>query len=180
MKKIKRKPYFYIVLFLLTVALTACTTRPNFKLYDGKSLRVAVIGEPPEVKEKQVSFKKISFNDMKRENLNSYDAVFITKENLNEAAEDQYADIYLSSRIPFFFIQSTKSYLPFVYKGMKYDEPKMEPDNLTYATGFLGTNGGKDGKFWGYGLYNDEVNSENIKNVYSRVFSTIAQNEETH
>ena len=60
--------------------------------------------EPPEVKEEQVEFTKISFDKMTNKELNSFDAVFIREDNLFEAAEDQYADVYLDSTIPFFFI----------------------------------------------------------------------------
>jgi hypothetical protein len=40
-----------------------------------------------------------------------------------------------------------------------------------YATGYLQI--GEASKFWGYGLYNGKVNEPNIKDVYSRMFTTI-------
>ena len=68
MKKIKGKKYLFFFLLILTVALTACTSSPDFKQYEGNSLRIAVVGQPPEVKEDQVRFTEISFGEMTRKN----------------------------------------------------------------------------------------------------------------
>jgi len=67
--------------------------------------------------------------------LTDLDAVFITKEKLREAAEPQYAKVYKTAGVPFFFIESLKSYIPFTYEELSYDEV---PDSLSnmYATGY--------------------------------------------
>lgn len=108
-------------LALIILVLSACTSDSDFELYKGKPLRIAVIGEPPEVKEEQVKFTKISFDKMTNKELNSFDAVFIREDNLFEAAEDRYTDVYLDSTIPFFFI-GTDNFIPFVEKDMEYDK----------------------------------------------------------
>jgi len=175
MRKSKGLKYFYLI--LIALSLSACTPSPDFELYEGKSLRIAVVGESPEVKEKQVNFKEISFDEMTSEELKSYDAIFIMRENLNKAAESYYADVYLNSTIPFFFIQSTKSYHPFIDKEQEYaDARDFSQYNDYYATGFLASLKDENHKFWRYGLYNDIDNNENIKEVYSRIFNTIEQN----
>ncbi|QBP39864.1 hypothetical protein [Paenisporosarcina antarctica] len=175
MKKSKEMKYFHFILLVLT--LSACTPSPDFEMYEGKSLRIAVVGEPPEVKEEQVHFKEISFDEMTSEELKSYDAVFIMRENLPQAAESYYADIYLNSPNPFFFIQSTKSYNSFIDKEQEYaDALDISQYGGYYATGFLASLKDENHKFWRYGLYNDIENNENIKDVYSRIFNTIEQN----
>ncbi len=167
-KTIKGMKYLYFTLLILLLSLTACNPNPNFELYEGKSLRIAVVGEPPEVEEAQVRFD----DEITSEVIGSYDAVFITEENLVKAAQSQYAEVYLNSDIPFFFI-SAKSHIPFTVKEMKYDNTWNWTVGDNYAVGVLTSHEDVVVKSWGYGLYNDEKTNENIKNVYSSMFKTI-------
>ena len=76
------------------------------------------------------------------------------------------------SKIPFFFIQTIKSYVPFTEEDLSYEEvPDFE--DLTYATGILYNDNNL--KFWGYGLDSGIENQANIKDVYSRIFETISK-----
>jgi hypothetical protein len=172
MKRLKGKRYLCFILLILTVALTACTSRPNFELYEGHSLRIAVVGEPPEVKEEQVIFTEVSFDEMTSEELKSYDAVFIREDNLSEASESQYADVYLNSTIPFFFI-GTDNYVPFTEKDLEYEKTSNWTAGTSYAVGVLTSQEDDTLKKWEYGLYNDEKTDEHIKEMYSRIFKTI-------
>ncbi|MCM1991348.1 transcription elongation factor GreAB [Oceanirhabdus seepicola] len=142
--------------------------------YDGRVLSIGIIGESPKILEEQVTFLKIQFSDLEKEAFNSqYDAIFITKDNLFEAAQGKYASIYKESKIPLFFIQTEKSYVPFTEEDLSYEEAEDISDQ-TYATGIMYRDNKL--KYWGYGLYNDIKNQENIKDVYSRIFETISQN----
>jgi len=172
MQRIKGKSYLCFILFILTVALTACTSRPEFELYEGNTLRIAVVGEPPEVKEDQVRFTEISFDEMTREELNSYDAVFIRENHLFEAAEYKYADVYLDSDVPFFFI-GTYNYIPFTEKDLAYNHSWDWTAGNSYAVGVLTSQGDDTVKHWEYGLYNDEKTDEHIADMYSRIFKTL-------
>lgn len=139
--------------------------------YKGKPLIIGVIGEPPEVRGNNVNFEKITFNRlMELQSPLDYDAVFITKENLSEAADRKYARAYKTSGIPFFFIESKKSYIPFTQEELSYEEA---PDVLSdmHVTGYFQE--GEQFRSWGYGLYNDKLNEANIKNVYIRIFETV-------
>ena len=171
MKKIERTKYLSSAfLTLILLVLSACTPGPDFELYEGTPLQIAVVGEPPEVKEEQVKFTKISFDKMTNKELNSFDAVFIREDNLVEAAEDQYTDVYLDATIPFFFI-GTDNFIPFVEKDMEYDKSMNWSSGISYAVGILIQDDAL--KKWEYGLYNDEQKEEHIKDVYSRIFKTI-------
>lgn len=162
----------FFVLLLLLFALSGCTQSTHFKLYEGKPLRIAVVGEPPEVKEEQVTFSKISFDKLTGEEIGSYDAVFITEENLPQASKSNYADTYLDSTIPFFFI-SANSHIPFTIKETEFNESWNWSTGNNYAVGVLASNEDKSLKSWGFGLYNDKKTDENIKEVFSRIFETI-------
>lgn len=170
------KIFFTLSALVILFGMTACSSSPDFKLYKGRPLNIAVIGEIPEVKEDQVGLEKIEFDYLLKEELKNYDAVFITKENLAEASESQYADIYLNSNLPFFFIEATKSYRSFIQKDLTYeDDLNLKDSSNHYAIGYLSSDEVED-KYWYYGLYNDKVSPENIQEMYSRIFSTIENN----
>ncbi|MBY0121602.1 hypothetical protein [Bacillus sp. S/N-304-OC-R1] len=168
----KGRNYLSFVLLILIFALSACTQSPDFELYEGKSLRIAVVGEPPEVKEEQVTFNEISFDSLTGEEIGSYDAIFITEENLPQASESNYANIYLESTIPFFFI-SANSLIPFTEKETEFNKSWSWTAGISYAVGVITSKEDKSSKSWGFGLYNDKKTDENIKEVYSRIFETI-------
>ena len=170
-----------ILYFLLLIIFTLFTGRAKLQpqstitnTYNGRSLSVGIIGEIPKVREKQVNFIEIEFSDLEKDTLDSkYDAVFITKNNLQEASEERYSLIYKKSKIPFFFIQSEKSHIPFTIEEISYEEAP-DVNDLNYATGIIYKNDNFES--WGYGLYRDIENEANIKDVYSRIFETISEN----
>jgi hypothetical protein len=161
-----------IILLFICLLLAGCNSDTiDTPLYEGKSLVIGVIGDAPNIREKNVDFKKITFNQLVDQNLSpDYDAIIIMKENLTEAANQRYAKVYKYAGIPFFFMESKKSYLPFINEEMSYEDvPDLKSGN--YATGYFQS--GKAYQYWGYGLYNDKVNEPNIENVYTRIFTTI-------
>ncbi|MEO4054759.1 hypothetical protein [Solibacillus sp. CAU 1738] len=173
MKRIRGKKYLKLtLLILLLFALSACTPNPKFELYKGNPLSIAVIGESPEVNEEQVKFTKVLFDEMTNENLKFYDAVFISEDNLFEAAESKYANIYLNSSIPLFFM-GTESFIPFTVENMEYGNDWNWRPGSSYAVGIVISPVDDSMSSWGFGLYNDEKTDENIKNIYSRIFEII-------
>lgn len=166
------KKYFPVVL-LIFVMLTGCNSDTVYTPpYGGKNLVIGVIGSFPKVREENVKFKKINFNKIeKSKNLSpEFDAIFIMKEHLSEAANNKYASVYKNSGIPFFFIESTKSYVAFVNDQFSYENAPDLGDE-TYASGIYQL-GEENYQYCGYGLYNDKVNDNNIKDVYTRIFNT--------
>ncbi|TMU83550.1 hypothetical protein FGG79_19155 [Bacillus sp. BHET2] len=169
-----KKKIIYFLLLVLSI-LTACSDDQNeiknSPLYEGKELTIGVVGEAPNVREKNIIFKNIILEDLNQENLSEeYCAIFIMKNHLSEAAKAPFAKIYKESGIPFFFIESKKSFVPFVDEETDYEEfPATKSGD--YATGYYQS--GEDGTYWGYGLYNNTVNETNILDVYSRIFKTI-------
>jgi hypothetical protein len=172
MRAIKRLITTFIILCIL---LTGCgsVNVDKTKEYDGERLRVGIIGNIPEIREKQVVFEEIDFDFLKKDDFDSrYNAIFISKENLSEAAKAEYAAIYKRVKIPFYFIETEKSYVPFVKEELDYEDGP-DYDNGMYITGIL--NIGEKYRVTGYGLYNDTKNKRNIKCVYSRVFQQISE-----
>lgn len=167
----KRKIIVVLLLvFVILINGNAQRDSIDMPLYEGRSLVIGVIGETPQVREEgHVDFKEVTFEQL--EDLDLYaelDAIFITKEHLVEASEPKYTEVYNKAEVPFFYIESSKSHVPFTIQELSYDEvPDLSMD--MYATGYYG----KDDQYWGYGLYNDIMNETNIKAVYSHIFTTI-------
>lgn len=159
-----------LLMVVVICMMVGCNT-VNSDTYNSRNLNIAVVGEIPTVRENIITFDKVSFLDLEKENFsNDYDAVFISKENLPEASKAEYSYIYKKSTIPFFFIGGQKGYVPFIYESLSYEEvPDLE--SQMYAVGILFNNG--DYNYVGYGLYNDTENKNNIEDVYSRIFKSI-------
>ncbi|WP_222599461.1 hypothetical protein [Aquibacillus kalidii] len=150
------------------------SSNTEFNLYNGKSLKIAVIGESPKVREEQVEFNEISFDELSKEQVDSYDAVFIMKEKFPEASESQYATIYLKSTIPYFFI-ATKSLIPFTsVEDIEYSDSWDWQPGLAYIQGVYKPKNSERADRVGFGLYNDEKTKEHIEATYSLVFKKIA------
>lgn len=136
--------------------------------YNGKPLHIGIIGEEPKIREEHIQFTGLDFTDL--QNVDRYDAIFITKENLKEADKSQYASVYNNSPRPFLFIETQKGYVPFIDEEADF-ENYPEVDTGAYAYLY----DSKSKKYWGYGLYNDVVNEQNIQDAYSRIFETIEE-----
>jgi len=154
------------------ICLVGCDNT-EFGIYQGRDLKIGVIGTVPEVREENIDFQDITFEELKNntESLSKeLDAIMIMKEFLHEADVDQYVAAYRSLKIPTFFMQSTKVHVPFVNEGVRYDDI-IEVDPANFATGFLDL--GTDEKIkehtWRYKL----EKKQNIQDVYSRIFATI-------
>jgi len=157
---------------LLSIALVGCSSDPvRAPNYEGKPVTIGIIGTPPAMRERNVNFEQIDFDQLEEVDSSSrYDAVFITEEHLSEAADSKYAPIYKTAGVPFFFIESKKSHLPFISEQRTYEEfPDMNTD--AYVSGYFGDN--RNSKYWSYGLQNDEPNRSDIEDVYTRIFETI-------
>ncbi|MFS0824649.1 hypothetical protein [Bacillus sp. 1P02SD] len=167
----KSKVNFVILLISVLFMLVGCSKpeeKIEFEIYSGRSLHIGIIGEKPKIREDHVRFTRIDFTDL--QNVDHYDAIFITKENLKEADKPQYATIYNNSPRPFLFIETPKSYVPFIYEDASFENfPDVDLGDYAYLYD------SKSQHYWGYGLYNDQVNEQHIQDVYSRVFKTIEE-----
>lgn len=144
------------------------------ELYNGRSLNIGIIGSIPKIREKQIKFTSMQFSDLEKQTADTnYDAIFITKDNLSQAGQGKYLSNYKSTKIPFFFIESEKSYFPFIEKDLTY-ENAPDINSQVYATGIMFN--ADNLKFWEYNLYNDIKNQTNIAEAYSRIFKAIADN----
>ncbi|RIW31983.1 hypothetical protein D3H55_13960 [Bacillus salacetis] len=150
----KMKHILYFIVFVCIGVLSACSQDPEFDVYEGKALNIAVIGEPPVIEEEQVRFKEIAFDELNEDIAGSYDAVFITERNLSKASESQFAEVYLASDIPFFFL-SANNHIPFTIETESYSDSWKWSKGTSYAVGILPSEKDDSLKTWGFSLYND-------------------------
>lgn len=163
---------------IAATALAGCgvdaSTQVKDTSYVGTYLKIGVIGEQPDLQEKDVKFSTLSFEELEDTNQISlkFDAVFITKDNLKQADEEKYVKVYRNLDVPTFFLETTKGFLPFVFEDLTYANASEVND--AYVSGYLQEK--KDSyRFWEYGLNNNQKNDQNVKDLYSRIFKTIAE-----
>lgn len=160
-----------LVVFTMFSSCTINNDAVDSAPYTGEALVIGVVGEMPNIREEQIDFEKIDLETLKNNQYNfTYDGILIMKDYFEEASKSEYASIYKRSSIPIFFIESKKSYIPFITEDLSYESVSIS-DELNYATGIFVL--GEEMKYWGYGLYNDVQNDTNIKDVYSRIFRDI-------
>lgn len=169
----KRRSALSVFIFSFLLLLSACSDSASFDVYKGSDLTIAVIGEPPEITEDSIKFVEMSFQELETTE-RSFDAVIITEENLIEASSEQYADVYLRSPIPFFFISANET-APFYIKENTFNKEWQWSPGENYAVGILPSKEEDEVNSIGYGLYNDELTEEHVKDVYTRIFTTISE-----
>ncbi|WP_433747505.1 hypothetical protein [Falsibacillus pallidus] len=165
-----KKKLLYVLLLAFSM-VTACSNSVDqvidSPLYNGGKLVIGVVGKTPEVREKNIEFKKLTMDALKRENLSAkYDAVFIMKKYLSEASEAPYAKIYRSAGVPFFFMGSETISIPFTVEEISYDN--FEHSDY-YATGSYQS--GEDRQGWDFAI--DKINKANVQDTYTKIFTII-------
>ena len=161
-------------LSMLVMLVSCAPSKWESYKYEGNSLTIGVIGTTPNVLEDNITFKDIDINSLKNElKFGSYDAIVITKDSFEQASDSKHVNIYTESHIPFVFIESEKSYLPFISKDHDYKSAPLV-DSLAHAILYFHNDNGEviTKK---YSLYNDERTERNINEVYSRVFYTVEE-----
>ncbi|MDZ7835545.1 MAG: hypothetical protein U5K84_09820 [Alkalibacterium sp.] len=134
-----------------------------------------MIGEGPGVEEEYIRFEEITFDDLVEDEIDSYNAVFVMEEKLTEASSEQYADTYLDSEIPVFFV-SAQSTVPFTEKDLEYSTESWGwEEGVSYISGLYRTDDKNALTKIGFGLYNEEMTEEKLQATYSLVFRKIQE-----
>ncbi|WP_283153688.1 hypothetical protein [Guptibacillus hwajinpoensis] len=176
---IKLNKLLLTVLTLMLFLLSACQTN-NVKEapYEGVPLKIAVVGEQPNVREEQINFNELSLSELHNSNSRKYDAVFIMEDHLSDASNSKYVEMYKNKKVPFFFVGSLANTIPFqeLENPVSYEE-EAEKINGTqnFISGMLyeGEEKGYSGWKFAYPIKNSEVQRDNVKGIYSEVFNVV-------
>lgn len=114
----------------------------------------------PNQSNSNVVYSNIDLNKMTIESVKNYDAVFIMEDMLEEASQSEYEEVYKYSFIPFFFIGTKKSYIPFTDGDLLYKDAK-ELSDPSYITGIVYK---LDGSMY---IWKFEVGNPNGKDKFS-------------
>lgn len=152
--------------------------RPVFPTYQGQSLKIAVIGEPPVIRETQkVNFTIIQIDEFSPENASLYDAVWIRGEsNFEELAKSQYLSSFESIKVPVIFEEPKKGHNVFYDDRDRYiDHPDTE--ETAYAIVHIPPENKDEGggKTILWNLYKQERDLETIQDVYSKILITVEE-----
>ncbi|KGP90224.1 elongation factor GreAB [Pontibacillus chungwhensis BH030062] len=150
----------------------------EIKIYKGEKLDILVVGDNPNIREKKnISFTNINLENLTKRNLDRYDAVFIMPKYLSETSEKRYNKIYKQSKIPFFFVGSKASTIPFVDNSEVTYETYADrvDESQTYISGLLYKENDKGYFAYKYRYLHNGKNfvKDNVSSIYSNVFRTI-------
>ncbi|MYL57839.1 hypothetical protein GLW20_09995 [Virgibacillus halodenitrificans] len=146
--------------------------------YEGTSLELAVVGKEPDVREKQLNFSEISLEELYNTPTDNYDAVFIMKEHLYEASKEKYIEMYRDKEMPFFFVESKASHVPFIKmeNPESYEQTAEKIDDTqNFISGILYVGGEKEYRSWkfSYPIQDSEIIRDDVQGIYSAVFKVI-------
>ncbi|MDM5157119.1 hypothetical protein QUF88_25885 [Bacillus sp. DX1.1] len=170
-----KRSFSLLFLILLCLGVAGCAEKKDEASvleYNGRALKIGVIGEPPNDTFRNIKFVQVKLDEMK-EKSGEVDGFLVMKEYFEPASEDKYTDLFLTLKKPVFFIGlKDKPYTIFIEKDLDYNNAQADKA-MMYTQGFVNLENG-EGQFWGTGLYNDTISEQSLHNMYIYVFQTIA------
>lgn len=116
-----------LLLIMAVLMLTACSNEE--RIVEGLPLKIALIGEAPEIDDDKITFKHIdleTFSEGDFDETGKFDAVMVTPTMFEEASNDRFIEAYKNSPVPIIFFDSPKRHFPFVNDGVTYESAHWE------------------------------------------------------
>lgn len=162
------------LLLVVAIILSGCSvSKQPTQIYEGKALKIGVIGETPKEEFKHVTFYAATPDDLKQQQ-NKYDAFFITKAYFEELATDSWVAVFEEITTPTFFIGS--DYQAFIFRMQGMDYVNNSPEATEHVQGFVNNTVDASAfiKKWGYGEPRKTKHSaETPKWIFYEVFRDI-------
>lgn len=146
------------------------------EIYNGQSLTFGIIGEEPEIREDQVNFVSLGFEELQNDEYTNVDGIFVMEGYLSEAAEEDNRIAYENMTIPIFFVESKARVIPFlnITNQVTYEENvERINDNETYISGVWYPETEVITFEFKYPVEDSEYSRDSIEEVYSAVFKTV-------
>ncbi len=160
------------ILFIVSLLLLVACSNDEVK-YGGAPLKIAVIGDTPELINEKIHFEPISLDEFSEDTLHistNFDAVMITPVMFEEASDDRFIKVYKNSKMPIIFFDSTKRHFPFTRDRLTYETARWEElNNGSHTTIYLSDNDENREEAW-YFYLKDE---KEIDILYKEIFQKI-------
>lgn len=128
-----------IIWILSLLLLVACSDDED--KYDGAPLKIAVVGDIPELNNEKIHFESISLDEFSEDPLHisaNFDAVMITPAIFEAASDDKFVEVYKNSTLPIIFFDSSKRHYPFTRGGATYETAHWDSlNNGSHTTIYL-------------------------------------------
>lgn len=102
--------------------------------FEGVPLKIAVIGETPEISKDKKTFENVDLEEFSAMDLGSaseFNAVMVTPSMHEEASDDRFVEVYRNSKVPIIFFDSPKRHLPFVNDNVTHRTTQVVGDAFT-------------------------------------------------
>lgn len=161
-----------INVFILSLLLLAACSNDEVK-YDGAPLKIAVVGDIPELTNEKIHFESISLSELSEEKMESstdFDAVMITPVMFEQASDDSFVQVYKNSELPIIFFDSSKRHFPFTREGVTYETVNWESlENGSHTTIYLSGAAGNREDVWYFYLKDEKELDKLYKEVLQKV-----------
>ncbi|HEY2493709.1 MAG TPA: hypothetical protein VGI33_12485 [Paenibacillus sp.] len=174
---------FCLLLLLLFTILVSCSNQKEaisqHETPSGPSiaLKIAILEETNQMAAiDNVTYVKINLQDLVGNENQQYDGLIISKENFEEAAKQEYKDLFKNIKYPVFFL-GAENILPAVFHedGLTLEDIKLD-NTGAYAAGFVSTEDGYTD--WGFYLPNNPTNEDKNINTIVRICNVIQEYKE--
>ncbi|SOC43657.1 amino acid oxidase [Ureibacillus acetophenoni] len=160
-----------IILFLSVLFLVACSSEEV--KYDGAPLNIAVFGDLPEVKNKNIHFELLTLETLSEDTSNialNFNAIMITPSVFEEASDDRFVEVYKSLETPIIFFDTNKRHYPFVNESITYESAYFDVlDNGSHTTIYIADTKLNREDAWYF--YLEDKKDVNV--LYSEIFKKI-------
>ncbi|MEY9977676.1 amino acid oxidase [Lysinibacillus sp. RC79] len=160
-----------ILLIVSLLLLVACSN--DEVKYDGAPLKIAIVGDIPELNNEKIHFEPISLDEFSEDTLHistNFDAVMITPVMFEEASDDRFVNVYNNSKMPIIFFDSTKRHFPFTREGATYETAHWESlNNGSNTTIYLSDNDANSEDAWYFYLKGEKELDILYKEIFQKI-----------
>jgi len=160
------------ILFIVSLFLLVACSNDEVK-YDGAPLKIAVVGDIPELHNEKIHFEPISLDEFSEDTLTistNFDAVMITPAMFGEASDDRFVKVYKNSKMPIIFFDSRKRNLPFTNEGLTYETAHWEAlNNGSHTTIYISDIDANREDAWYFYLKDEKKINILYKDVFQKI-----------
>ncbi|WP_010289877.1 hypothetical protein [Kurthia massiliensis] len=162
-----------IILCMTALFIISACSNENVG-YEGSSLKVAVIGDVPDIHSEKLDFNQVTLETLKadaKKISKQFDGILITPSMFEKASNDSLIAVYQNLEIPIVFFNSEKRHVPFLNGGITYETADGATlQNGAHTTVYMPHLNENSEDVWYFYLKDDK----NIDSLYKEIFEKVA------